>query len=264
MGNWVKPLNLGRISSSKNKDFNVISPILLAKHRVIVRVQSMKGGNIVKDKSIHPPLRTLCINTEKVYDWIIEESTGSTSVPVGTLPVPLPANAANVQVGCMLTDATGAPFPVNGEVLVTETAPREDHQFEIDGGTVTLQRITFTKTLYAVLQVTGTDPATGMQFSIASTPRPFNFIKMVFLCAPVGTSLVVRVSNFSCLTTINRNTEGEITGFGLVIFVCQSVQTVAPVTIEISANLCRPRDQISEQCPDPRIPPQCPNVFPRA
>lgn len=206
----------------------------------------------------------LCVNVEKVYDWIIEESTGSTTVPVATMPLALPVDSTDVVADCILTDATGAPFPINSEVSVTEVAPREDRQFEIDGALVTLQRVTFSKVLYVVLKVSGVDPETGTPFIITSLPRPFNFVESEFLCAPAGTSLIVRISNFTCLTTINRNETGAITGFGLRIFVCQSIKTFAPATIRLSADFCNPRELLTEQCANPIMPPQCPTIFPGA
>ncbi len=207
----------------------------------------------------------LCINTDKVYDWIIEEGFGSTTLLASNLPVALPAGATNVQVNCILTDATGTPLPINTELDVTEVAPREDRQFVVDGTPVTLQRVTFRKTVYIVLEVTGVDPATGSQFLITSNPfPPFNFLETAFLCAPEGTSLVVRISDFSCQTVINRNDAGDITSFGVSITVCQSIQTIAPVTIEVAAEFCTPREQITEACTNPTIPPQCPTVFPGA
>jgi len=91
-----------------------------------------------KTRNVNPHL--MCINTLKVYDWVVEESTGSTSVPVGSLPIALPVDAENVKAKCILTDVNGVPLPVNAEVVVVEDVPREDHQFEINGSLVTLQR----------------------------------------------------------------------------------------------------------------------------
>ncbi len=165
----------------------------------------------------------LCINAEKVYDWIIEESTGSTGIPVASLPVPLPAGATNVQTSCFLSDVNGVPLPLNTQIDVTETTPREDRQFQVNGVTVTLQRVTYTKTLYAVIRITGVDPETGTPFQITSDPATFRFIETAFLCAPPGTSLVVRISDFGCLAVVMRDGTDAITGFGLTIFVCQSI-----------------------------------------
>ena len=218
----------------------------------------IKGDDLMK-----PNIKeNICINTEKVYDWIIGESTGSTSIPVGDLPVPLPADATNVKVDCILTDIDGIPIQINAELDIEETPPREDVQLDIEGTLITLQRITFTKSLFAVLEVSGVDPEDGSQFFITSEPVPFNFVETALLCAPVGTTLVVRISNFSSSAIINRGTDGEITGFGLQIFICQSIQSIAPVTVELATEFCAPRDALLEGCSNPTIPPQCPIIFP--
>ena len=214
------------------------------------------------EKDRYEGRNTLCVNVDKVYDWVIEESTGATSIPIGNFPITIPATATNIQVRVILTDESGEPVPLNIPLEVTEPSPREDHQFTIDGNLVTLQRVSFTKTLFAVLEVGGVDPDTGTQFLIASNPVEFTFFESVFLCAPAGTTLVVKISNFDYLTFVRRDAEDAITAFGLNIFICQSIQTIAPVTAELRANYCEPREQLSEQCGAPITPPDCSSVFP--
>ena len=50
---------------------------------------------------------SLCVNINKVYDWVIEESSGSTTIAVGNLPIEIPADATNVVARCILTDSEG-------------------------------------------------------------------------------------------------------------------------------------------------------------
>ncbi|NMA96263.1 MAG: hypothetical protein GX974_09520 [Clostridiales bacterium] len=204
----------------------------------------------------------LCINTEKVYDWILGESTGSTTILAESLPVQLPADAIDVAVECKLTDAEGTPIPMNAKLSVTEVGPRQDRQFEIDDNLITLQRVIFRKTLFCTIVVTGVDSATGTPFSITSNPVSLNFIETAYLCAPTGTMLSVRLTDFNSLTTINRNETGSIIDFGVQVFVCQSIQTVAPVTAQMTAGFCMPREPLTEQCGNVAIPPQCPIIFP--
>ncbi|HZK34128.1 MAG TPA: hypothetical protein VFD33_02305 [Bacillota bacterium] len=204
----------------------------------------------------------LCANINKVYDWVIEQSTGSTIIPVDELPIDLPEDATNVEAQCTITDSEGTPLPPNTEVAITEISPREDRQFDVNGTLVTLQRVTFSKVVYVVLEVTGVDPATGSLFLITTDPVPFTFLETENLCAPAGTTLVVRISNFSCLSVINTDVDEVITGFGLEVAICQSIQSVAPATVELGASFCSPRDLLTEQCPNPAMPPQCPVIFP--
>ncbi|HLS54330.1 MAG TPA: hypothetical protein VK031_10165, partial [Tissierellaceae bacterium] len=201
-------------------------------------------------------------NVDKVYDWIVEESTGTATIPIGEFPITIPVDATNVKVKCMLTDELGNPIPINSELDVMETSARQDHRLKVGGMSVTLQRVSFTKTLYAVLEVRGVDPATGNQFLVTSDAIPFNFFETALLCAPAGTNLLVKISNFDCLTFVTRNEAGEITDFGLNISICQSIQTVAPVTVEMEANLCNPRREIIEHCATPGLPGDCSAIFP--
>lgn len=225
----------------------------------------------MQEKPLRGAQELLCINTEKVYDWILEEATVSRTLAIGdlgTLPVGVDGAIlcdplARIQITPMLTDATGAPLPLNSEVTVVESLPRIDRQFEVDGALVTLQRVTFTKTVYVVLEISGVNPTTGTPFTFRTPPIPFVVTESAFLCAPAGTTLVVRITDFEAQTIVNC-TAGAFVGLGISIVVCQSIQTVTPVTLELTAEFCAPREALIENCPPPLIPPQCPIVFPGA
>lgn len=126
----------------------------------------------------------LCVNAEKVYDWILGESTGSTSIPVAALPIPISAGSINLEVNGILTDVNGTPIQDNVAIDIEEVTPRQDRQFEVNGELVTLQRVVFRKAHYVVLEISGVDPDTGTPFMITSNPTPFNFIETAFLLAP--------------------------------------------------------------------------------
>lgn len=214
------------------------------------------------------PTELLCINTNKVYDWILEEVTVSQTVLAATLALPaaiaavLCLPAALVNITPIITDADGNPLPPNSEVTVTESIPRVDRQFEVDGALVTLQRVSFTKTVYVVLEISGVTPATGIPFLIRTLPIPFSVNESAFLCAPEGTDLLVRVTDFEAQTIVNCDEAGIFVSIGVSIVVCQSIQTVTPVTLELIAGFCSPREAIFDNCPTPIIPPQCPVIFP--
>ncbi|HLR20787.1 MAG TPA: hypothetical protein VK087_02150 [Tissierellaceae bacterium] len=205
---------------------------------------------------------TFNINAEKIYDWIVGDATGSTNILVGDLPIALPANATNVDANCILTDEDGDPIPVNTVVDIEEITPRQDRQVDRQGEIITLQRVRFRKTLYAVLEVSGVNPGTGNLFLITSDPIPFNFVETAFLCAPEGTTISVRISDFSCLAVINRDDTGAITDFDIELFTCQSIQSITPISINVPADLSTPREELVEQCGAPISPPQCNTVFP--
>ena len=219
-------------------------------------------------KPLQQPTELLCINTNKVYDWILEEATASQTILAATLALPAAIAAvlclptALVKITPILTDVNGIPLPPNSEVTVTELQPRVDRQFEVDGALVTLQKVSFSKIVYVVLEISGVIPATGVPFLVQTLPLPFTVNESAFLCAPAGTQLLVSISDFEAQTVLNCDAEGVFVSIGLSIVVCQSIQTVSPVTLELTASFCSPREPLFENCPRPTIPPQCPVVFP--
>ena len=221
----------------------------------------------MSNKTFQGSQELLCINTEKVYDWILEEATSSQTIPVSRLGIPAAIlavicnPAAHTTINCILTDSMGRALPLNSEITVTELGPRIDRQFEVDGALVTLQRVSFTKTVFIVLEFSGVTPATGVPFIFTTEPIPFTITETAFLCAPPGTTLVVRLTDFECQTVLNC-AAGALVSVGVTLLTCQSIQTVTPVTLELTADFCAPRETLIESCPTPLIPPQCPVIFP--
>ncbi|WP_433749092.1 hypothetical protein [Falsibacillus pallidus] len=213
----------------------------------------------------------LCINAEKVYDWVILQSSDSTTITPGAsgltgigLPAgfnPCASGIEDLAVSCILTDASGNPVALSSPDAVTfeEIGTRTSQQFVVDGALVTLQDVSWIKSVYVVLEFTGVSGVTP--FIITSDPILFEIPESAFLCAPEGTDLLIRLTDFSCRTRVNC-TGTTLTSLDIFINVCQSVQTFANVTIELEAEFCQPRDIINEQCPNPVIPPQCPVIFP--
>ncbi|WP_067837797.1 hypothetical protein [Amphibacillus sediminis] len=217
---------------------------------------------------IRPPQpveELLCFNAEKVYDWVMLQETVNQTVlaaDLGVLPIdPCGPTVSNLTTRCYLVDPlTGNPLPPNAEIAVVETADRQDREFIIDGTQVTLQRVSFEKTLSLVVEFSGFDGTTP--FLEIGDPIEIEIPESVFLCAPEGTRLVVRVSDVTCSASINC-TATTLTSVDVSLNVCQSVQSVADVTLELEASFCEPRDVLAiDECPNPIIPPQCPVVFP--
>lgn len=215
----------------------------------------------VQPTPIEPEI--LCINAEKVYDWVILQATANTTVlaaDLGGLPVdPCGATVSNLTTECFLTDAAGNRLTPNSPIAVTETRDREDRPFIIDGTEVVLQNVAFQKTVYVVVEFSGLDGTTP--FVEQSAPITLDIPESLFMCAPVGTDLVVRMSDIECSVRLNC-TGTALTSVDVALNLCQSVQSVAGVTVEIEADFCQPRDILTEQCPAPIIPPQCPVLFP--
>ncbi|RLQ92422.1 BMQ_0737 family morphogenetic spore coat protein [Falsibacillus albus] len=206
----------------------------------------------------------LCINAEKIYDWVILQSSDSQTV-IEIFPAegfsPCASGVTNLVTTCVLTDSSGTPVSLSSPdaVSIQEIGTRESRQFMVDGAVVTLQDVSWIKSFYIVVETTGIQGTTPFLFR--SQPVLFEIPESAFLCAPDGTDLLVRITEFDCRTRfrcLGRNTAS----IDVFINLCQSVQTFANVTIELEAEFCQPRDIINEQCPAPIVPPQCPVIFP--
>ncbi|CQR48368.1 hypothetical protein BN1058_02736 [Paraliobacillus sp. PM-2] len=207
----------------------------------------------------------VCFNTEKVYDWVVLQTTVNQNIPgsdiTGVTINPCASSITNLSARCFLTDSYGNPLPENAEIEVEETGDRQDRKFVIDGNKVKLQRVSFDKTIYVVIVFRGLDG--GYKFVEKSDPIELTIPEAPYLCAPEGTRLVVRISDVDCSANVKCTSSYALESVDLSLGICQSVQTVADVTLELVADFCQPRDNIlAEVCPNPVIPPQCPVVFP--
>jgi len=205
----------------------------------------------------------LCINTNKVYDWVILQANINNTIlaaDLGALPVdPCDAAVSNVTTNCYLVDVAGNPLPPNREIAVVETNDRQDRTFMVDGNQVVLQKVTFQSTVYVVVEIRGLNGTTP--FVEQTAPMPIEIPESIFLCAPEGTDLVVRLSDIECNVVLNC-TGTALGSIDVSLSLCQSVQSVTNVTVELPANFCQPREAFTEQCSTPIIPAQCPVVFP--
>ncbi|GAA0305544.1 hypothetical protein GGQ92_002519 [Gracilibacillus halotolerans] len=207
----------------------------------------------------------LCINADKVYDWVIlqaniRETVNPTFTDPGFNDLTL-CTATNVNTDILLTDAVGDPLSPNGIIDVEEVADRQDRSFIIDGRRVTLQKVTFLKTIYVVVEfsgLNGSDP-----FVARTNPIEIEVPESIYLCAPEGTDLVVRFSDLEGSVRINciGTPPADVT-LDIMLNLCQSVQTFTNVTVEVEADFCHPREILAEQCHTPAVPRQCPVVFP--
>ena len=90
-------------------------------------------------------------------------------------------------------------------------------------------------------------------------------IETFLLCAPEGTIVECEITDFRCkvhvIPTVNKSS--KCIDIIISIDMCQSVQTVSEVKLEIEANECKPRTELEDitLCPEPDFPAQCPSVF---
>ncbi|MFJ5624306.1 hypothetical protein ACIQD3_16595 [Peribacillus loiseleuriae] len=211
----------------------------------------------------HPPRPTqelLCINAEKVYDWVILQNTIRQFVSAEELGLDHELNdVKHVSTRFILTDEHGKPLGPNAEVKVKEIDRREEKTFVIDGALVTLEKVSFVKIFYVVIEFRGTRE--HCPFVFTSHPIQVEVHESLFLCAPEGTRLVVRITDLDGNAKVNFH-DDCLKSVDLSLTTCQSIQAVADVTIEVKADFCQPRDILTEQCSAPIIPQQCPVLFP--
>lgn len=203
----------------------------------------------------HDDSELICINVDKVYDWIVRESTFDI-FPTGAIPFP------GVTAATDLTNAT-----VDCEVVPAATNPivivnRDNRQLSVDGVEVCLQQLTIRKNFSVTLIVT---LANGT--ILRSGTIPASRTELVTLCAPEGTDVEVTYTELECfLSSTGTLTAGEgtITFSSPIIAVstCQSIQSTFPVTLELCADFCQPREDFIAACSAPVHPPQCPILFP--
>ena len=206
----------------------------------------------------------LCINTEKVYDWILNEANFDLSLT----DLDLPLNpVTGEQLECDDIDlnsvtCTVAPTEVDPIVVLD----REDQEFVIDGAQVTLQLVNIRKNFEVTVFVDLIPELGGATVEVGSAE--FTRCEQAILCAPEGTDIDVTYTDldcFVCTATCDAGTTTDVDELDVTVTVrlCQSIQSTFDVTLEIVADFCQPRDILPfPPCPAPTMPPQCPVVFP--
>lgn len=203
-----------------------------------------------------PEQELICINVDKVYDWVMKENTFDyfPTTPVAFPGVTATTSLAGAIVSCEVTPATANPVVI---------LRRENRQFTVDGNVVCLQQLTIQKNFTVVLVLT---LPTGVIFR--SSPIAVSRSEQVILCAPEGTDVTVTFTELDCFISSPGTFvpgAGVVTFTGLVVTVmtCQSIQSTYPVTVEFLADFCSPRADLAiGSCPLPARPAQCPAVYP--
>lgn len=206
-----------------------------------------------------------CAQVNKVYDWVTSQVTKTTPVvytftntDISAAAIPPGTNGAS-NLTCTIDSTTAT------------VISKDDVEIQIDDTTITLQSVTFEKTIDYT--VTGTFTTNGnpdtppVTFSFSSS---VSYNETVVLCAPEYTQFSLSVSPTSLITVsvssvtptavpIDGN-EGVIS-FSLESTICQSILITFPVVVELSGAYCTPREDIVINCAQPTMPPQCPLIF---
>ncbi|MFD2654531.1 hypothetical protein [Gracilibacillus thailandensis] len=206
----------------------------------------------------------LCINTEKVYDWILNEATFDLNLPDLELPIN-PVTGDPLECDDIDLDT------VTCEVAPAETDPivvleREDQVFIVDDEEVTLQIVNIRKNFEVTVFVNLVPALGGTQVEVGTAE--FTRCEQVILCAPEGTDIDVSYTDLDCFVCTaacdaGTTTEADELDVTVTVRLCQSIQSTFDVTLELVAEFCQPRDILPfPPCPAPTIPAQCPVVFP--
>ncbi|MEX3746927.1 hypothetical protein [Lysinibacillus xylanilyticus] len=198
----------------------------------------------------------ICINVDKVFDWIVKEASFefSHTGPITFHGVPKDKDLTHAVVTCHVVPRAIHPVKILN---------RENRQFTIDGATVCLQNLTIQKNFTLTLVVTLPDHT-----KFTSDPIHVSRCEQVTLCAPKGTDVEILFTDLDCFVCsmghprATNNNEITFTDLNVTISVCQSIQSTFPVTVEFLATFCEPRAELPFACPGVVRPAQCPAVFP--
>ncbi|MCP3028395.1 hypothetical protein [Halobacillus sp. A5] len=192
----------------------------------------------------------LCVNVDKVYDWVVNEASFDINIVDEDLPEGLDCDDFDpADVTCTVT-------PEDVDIL-----SREDRTFIIDGVETTLQLVSIRKNFTVTLTIPTTingDEEVELDFSRC---------EQVVLCAPAGTEIDVTYTDTDCFVCTFDCDPGDTDtdptfDASITVNLCQSIQSTFPVTVELITEFCEPRDILPTPCPSPVRPPQCPVVFP--
>jgi hypothetical protein len=146
-------------------------------------------------------------------------------------------------VSCFLTDQRGEPLDPNNHDSITcdeIQGPNGRENIPItlpDGQHVTLQKVRIRKSGFIVVRVTN-----GIE-ECHSNPIPFSLVESSLLCAPEGTDIICQLKDFQCFASVNCQ-QGLYESLEISLDICQEIQVITDVVIEISSDFCHPRKPI--------------------
>lgn len=219
------------------------------------------------------PKHKVCIKVNKVYDWVSRQ----VDLPLQSIsgddfndlfdcyysgPTPIDDVCAYLAGKTYETVCSLVP----GSLLVQEMKQHGGRQ-EV---TVTLpnrEKVKLEKVKVLVKGLVDVSIVDDANQTLCRSNEPIQFVTVqtFFLCAPEGTNLHAKVTNFFC----NAETicSGPFQQVDISMALCLDVQMEAEVKLEIEAAFCKPREELDVAlsdiiCDDVKFPPQCPSVFP--
>ena len=128
----------------------------------------------------------ICINVEKVYDWVVKDMSFefSPTSPITFPGLPADSNMTGASVTCQVVPAASNPVVIMN---------RENRTFSLDGTSVCLQQLTIQKNFTVTICIT---LANGTMYT--STGFDISRCEHVVMCAPKGTSVDVTYTDLDC------------------------------------------------------------------
>lgn len=200
----------------------------------------------------------ICINVEKVFDWIVKDLSFEFSP---NHPIKFPGlekhdheHLHGAVVTCHVVPAKNNPIVILN---------RENRTFTIDGNSVCLQQLTIQKNFMVTICIT-------LQNGRSFTSEPFEISRCehVVMCAPKGTNVEVTFTDLDCFVCstgelhMHHDHEVKFSNLTISVAVCQSIQSTFPVTVEFLADYCEPRAELPFSCGPTVRPKNCSVVFP--
>lgn len=136
---------------------------------------------------------------------------------------------------CFLSDECGNPKDSLECLEITQSTCRPNIKITLPNGKdLILQKVKILKKGFITIETIDK----GKKCKICTLP--FQILEDLILCAPLGTFVKCEINDFKC--TVYFTDDCKI--LNIKITFCQQVQMVAPVNVELSANLCVPRFDI--------------------
>ncbi|MEC5424236.1 hypothetical protein QGM71_12115 [Virgibacillus sp. C22-A2] len=255
----IKSTPASRLLSIRGCPLKYVNAVICIKNLILFEgVRTMQTENLSEGQEL------LCINTEKVYDWLLNDTEFDLSVTDLDLTVN-PATGDQLEcddIDLNTVTCTVAPTDVNPIVVLD----REDRELIVDGTEITLQLVNIRKKFVVTVFVNLIPELGGATVEVGTVE--FTRCEQAILCAPEGTEVDVTYTDldcFVCTAACDTGTTTEIDELDVTITVrlCQSIQSTFDVKLELVAGFCQPRDiLLFPPCTAPTIPPQCPFVFP--
>lgn len=165
---------------------------------------------------------------------------------------------------CFLSDSCGNPINPTCSHAITCKEIHEDHNRPSrhitlpNGKVITLQEVSVMKCGFITVQLF--DKSDGKLCKCCTFP--FSEVETFYLCAPPGTHLECDITDVECKVFAQR-VSCECVKVFITINICQDIQIVGDVKLEVRGKICEPRDESQETvgCPHVEYPDSCP-VYP--